>query len=210
MTLKLRDKAILHDLERFRAMTREHISQLHFSNLKNPVKETNTVLLRLKRDGYITVSKERRLYTYFPHKHIKKDSMKLNHYFAICDFYCELMKIQRPYLFEVEPRVDVKGGPEPDVLMIWKNTVFFCEIQRKFYSTKEWQEKMNRYETYFSSNKWKELSFQRDKPVFPVVWVIGTGKNVVKEQSFKCYHMSIEEMNQRLNERIKVTVKREG
>ena len=196
--LKIRDKAILSDLERFRAMTREQITQLHFTNVKHPVKESNAVLLRLKRDGYVAVSKERRMYTYFPHKHIKKDSTKLNHYLDIVSLYIDLNKHAKPYLFEVEPKLDSKGSPEPDVLLIWKNTVFFVELQRKHYSDKEWTGKMNRYETYYQSEKWKQLSFQPEKPIFPVVWIIGKGRGVANKQSFRCYNVTIEEMNSKL------------
>lgn len=197
--MRTRDKAIISDLERFRAMTREQISTLHFNNVKHPVKETNAVLLRLKRDGHLSASAERRMYTYFPAKSIKKNSSKLEHYLSIVDFYCNINKNSKPYKFDVEPKLAEKGVPEPDVFLIWNRTAFFVEIQRSNYTQKQWQEKMNRYEQYYLSGLWKGLEWQRaDKPLFPIVWIVGKGKGMIQGQSFRCIHATVNEMIERL------------
>lgn len=54
--MKKRDIAILNDLERFRVLSRNDIIDLHFANLKNPIASCNSVLKRLRRDGYIEVN----------------------------------------------------------------------------------------------------------------------------------------------------------
>lgn len=193
--MTMRDKAIVEDLQRFRCMTREQIEQLHFGSVKNKVNECNRVLLRLKRDGHIEVSKERRMYTYFPTKHIKKDSSKLNHFLAIGDFYCDIVKIDKPRIFEVEIKLGEKGYPEPDVMMIWKGTPFFVEIQRSDYSSKQWQAKMNRYEQYYQSNEWHKLDWQpKDKKVAPMVWIVGKGAGSLPGTSFRVFHATVEDM----------------
>jgi len=197
-----RDKAIIDDLQRFRAMTREQIARLHFNNIKNSTDQCNKVLLRLKRDGHVAVSKERRMYTYFPAKHIKKDSSKLNHFLAIADFYCELSKHDPVRRFDVEPKLGGKGYPEPDAFMIWRATPFFIEVQRSDYSSKQWQEKMNRYEQYYHSNDWQRLDWQpKDKKVLPVIWIVGKGPGMVQGTSFRVFHATVEEMVQKMNKR---------
>lgn len=197
-----RDKAIIADLQRFRAMTREQISALHFSSCKNATKEANSVLLRLRRDGHISASKERRMYTYFPSKSIKKDSSKLNHFLAIADFYCEISKHDKIKRFDVEPKIGGKGYPEPDVFMIWRGTPFFIEVQMSDYSSKQWLEKLNRYEQYYHTNDWQKLDWQpKDKKVLPMIWVCGKGPGMIQGTSFRVFHSTVEEMVNRLNKK---------
>src|SRR5690606_33003919 len=142
-------------------------------------------------DGHVAVSKERRMYTYFPSKHIKKDSSKLNHFLAIADFYCEINKHARPVRFDVEPKLGGKGYPEPDVFMIWRNTPFFIEVQQSVYSSKQWQEKLNRYERYYNTGEWQRLDWQpKDKKVLPVIWIVGKGPGPIQGSSFKVVHGS--------------------
>lgn len=192
-----RDKAILGDLARFRAMTREQIAMLHFSQVKNSVNECNRVMLRLVRDQFAAVSKERRMYTYFPIKHIKKDSSKLNHFLSIVDFYCDLQ--DKPKKFDVEVKLGYKGAPEPDAFMIWRNTPFFIEVQRSDYSSKQWQDKLNRYEQYFQSGEWQHLDWQpKDKKVQPMVWIVGKGPGMLTGTSFRLFHTSVDDMAQRM------------
>lgn len=197
--LRDRDKAIISDLERFRAMKREHISTLYFQHVKNPTKEANNVLLRLKREGHISVSTDRRMYTYYPAKSIKKNSSKLDHYLSIVDFYCLINQHNKPRRFDVEPKLDVKGTIEPDVFLIWNNTAFFVEIQKSDYSKKQWQDKMNRYEQYYQSGLWKNLDWQpQDKKLFPIIWIVGRGQGLIQGQSFRCIHATVEEMVERM------------
>lgn len=197
-----RDKAILGDLTRFRAMTREQIAMLHFNQVKNSVNECNRVMLRLVREQHAAVSKERRMYTYFPSKHIKKDSSKLNHFLAIVDFYCELSKHDRPKKFDVEVKLGDKGAPEPDAFAIWRNTAFYIEVQRSDYSTKQWQDKLNRYEQYFQSGEWQGLDWQpKEKKFQPFVWIVGKGPGMLTGTSFRLFHTSVDDMVQRMVKR---------
>lgn len=169
-----RDKAIIADLERFRCLTRDDVAELHFSAAKNPAKEANEVLLRLRRDGRIGVSKERRMYVYFPVPSIKKDSAKLGHFLAIAGFYRELCRHQRPYRFDVEPKLGGKGLPEPDAFVIWRGAPWYVEIQRSIYSERQWAEKLNRYEKYYLGGEWERAEWQpAERKVFPYVWVVG-------------------------------------
>jgi hypothetical protein len=171
--MKKRDLAIIKDLERFRCMTRDDIIDLHFKGLKNPVTCANTVLKRLRRDGYIEVSKERQPYIYFTAPaQIKKDSTKIPHFLKIVDFYKSVVMSSIPESFIVEPKYG-KGFMEPDGFMVWKRAPFFIEIQRSVYSEKVMNEKVKRYEAYFLSNEWQQEPWQPEhKKVFPVVILI--------------------------------------
>ncbi|CDN44176.1 Uncharacterized protein BN871_EI_00050 [Paenibacillus sp. P22] len=172
--MRERDKAIVTDLERFRVLTRDDIAELHFSGLRNPVREANNALLRLRREGHIAVSKERRKYTYFPMPSIKKDSAKIGHFLAIAEFFRQLRRIEEPRRFEVEPKYG-KGRPEPDAFVIWKATPWFIEIQRTVFSERVIKEKLDRYEAYFHSGEWERADWQPAKKIFPVVWISGVG-----------------------------------
>lgn len=197
--MKTRDKAIIADLERFRCLSRDDIAEIHFSNAKQPTREANTVLLRLRRIGEISVSKERRQFVYFPAKSIKKDSTKIPHFLRIAEFYRETNRHGAHRIFEVEPKLGGnRGVPEPDVFMIWKGIPWFVEIQRSIYTEKQWQEKMNRYEAYYLSGEWQQAEWQPEKKRFPYVWIIGKGRAGL-QQSFKVVQGSVEEMITRIS-----------
>lgn len=168
-----RDLAILNDLQRFRCLTRNDIIDLHFSNLKQPVTGCNTVLKRLRRDGYIEVSTNFQPFVYFPSPSpIKKDSAKIPHFLKIVEFYKSLLKYEEPRSFIVEPKYG-KGYMEPDSFMIWRKSPFFIEIQRSVYSDKVMQEKIKRYEEYYLSNEWQQEPWQPEtKKVFPTVLIL--------------------------------------
>ncbi|MEK4951970.1 replication-relaxation family protein [Bacillus sp. FSL W8-1127] len=171
--MRKRDLAIMRDLERFRCLTRDDIIDLHFSRLKQPVTCCNTVLKRLRRDGYIEVNTNHQPYLYFPSPaSIKKDSTKIPHFLKIVEFYKSLLKFEEPKTFIVEPKYG-KGYMEPDAFMIWKRAPFFVEIQRSIYSARVMDEKVKRYEEYFFSNEWQQEAWQpQNKKVFPAVIII--------------------------------------
>lgn len=171
--MRKRDLAIIRDLERFRCLTRDDIIDLHFSRLKQPVTCCNTVLKRLRRDGYIEVNTNHQPYLYFPSPaSIKKDSTKIPHFLKIVEFYKSLLKFEEPKTFIVEPKYG-KGYMEPDAFMIWKRAPFFVEIQRSVYSARVMDEKVKRYEEYFFSNEWQQEAWQpQNKKVFPAVIII--------------------------------------
>lgn len=171
--MKKRDLAILNDLQRFRCLSRDDIIELHFSHIKQPVTCCNTVLKRLRRDGYIEVSKERQPYIYFPSPApIKKDSTKIPHFLKIVEFYKCTKKYEDPKSFIVEPKYG-KGYMEPDAFMIWKRGPFFVEIQRSVYSDRVMDEKIKRYEDYYCSNEWQQEPWQpANKKVFPTILVV--------------------------------------
>ncbi|MEK5176934.1 replication-relaxation family protein [Heyndrickxia sp. FSL W8-0496] len=171
--MKKRDLAILNDLQRFRCLTRDNIIDLHFSHLKQPVTSCNTVLKRLRRDGYIEVNTNYQQYLYFVSPApIKKDSTKIPHFLKIAEFYISLLKFEPSKTFIVEPKYG-KGYMEPDAFMIWKRAPFFVEIQRSVYSDKMIKEKIKRYEDYYFSEEWKVEPWQpQNKKVFPAVLVL--------------------------------------
>lgn len=171
--MRKRDLAIIRDLERFRCLTRDDIIDLHFSRLKQPVTCCNTVLKRLRRDGYIEVNTNHQPYLYFPSPaSIKKDSTKIPHFLKIVEFYKSLLKFEEPKTFIVEPKYG-KGYMEPDAFMIWKRAPFFVEIQRSAYSARVMDEKVKRYDEYFFSNEWQQEAWQpQNKKVFPAVIII--------------------------------------
>jgi hypothetical protein len=173
-----RDKAILSDLERFRVLSRDDIIELHFSGLKTPVTQANSVLKRLRRDGYIEANTDPRKYLYFPSPApIKKDSQKIPHFLAIADFYRQLRRIEEPRTFEVEPKLG-KGMPEPDIFTIWSKMPIFVEIQRQQYGREKIEDKMKRYETYYYSDEWHALPWQPQgkQPIFPRVLIVGEAR----------------------------------
>ncbi|MBA9029330.1 replication-relaxation family protein [Peribacillus huizhouensis] len=171
--MRKRDLNILADLTRFRCMTRDDIITLHFEGLRNPITCCNTVLKRLRRDGYVEVNTSQHPYIYFPSPtSIKKDSAKIPHFLKIVEFYKSLLKFEPSSQFIVEPKYG-KGYMEPDAFMIWKRAPFFVEIQRSVYSEKVMNEKFIRYVTYYMSNEWKQESWQpADKKVFPKIILI--------------------------------------
>lgn len=171
--MRKRDLAILADLQRFRCMTRDNIIDLHFKGLKNPVTCCNTVMKRLRRDGYIEVNTSQQPYIYFSSPApIKKDSAKIPHFLKIVEFYRSLLNFEDPESFIVEPKYG-KGFMEPDAFMIWKRAPFFVEIQRSIYSEKVMSEKFRRYIPYYMSNEWQQEPWQpEDKKIFPKIILI--------------------------------------
>lgn len=146
--LTKRDKAIIADLNKFRAMDRDSIAELHFANLKSPHTAANNVLLRLLRDGHIQRSTAFTPYVYFgPDVSMKQTSAKIPHFLAILDVYKELKALGALESFMVEPKFGGKkdGYAEPDIYCLFRNTPFFIEVQRTVYSTKQMNEKMERY-----------------------------------------------------------------
>lgn len=147
-----RDKAIIKDLNRFRVMDRDSIAKIHFSNVKNPERAANNVLLRLLRDGEIQRSKSFVPYVYFgPNVIIKKDSAKIGHFLEILNTYKEMRKLGKLTTFMVEPKYGRKSIVEPDIFCEFRNTHFFIEVQRTLYSEKQMNEKINRYEEFYHS-----------------------------------------------------------
>jgi hypothetical protein len=150
--LTKRDKAIIKDLERFRVMDRNSIVELHFGGLKNPISATNSVLLRLLRDGHIQRSTTFQPYVYFgADLAIKKNSAKINHWLAILGVYKEMRKLGAVESFTVEPKFGGKGTVEPDIFVRFRKTDFFIEVQRTLYSDKQMRDKLDRYVALYHS-----------------------------------------------------------
>lgn len=196
--MRERDKAIIRDLERFRVMRRDDIAALHFSGVRRPVTECNKVLLRLRRERLIRAHTDTRQYLYFPLQGIKPTSTKLHHFLSILSVYRELTAAEPPREFMVEPKYGGKGLPEPDAFAIWKGGPWFIEVQRSAYGSKQWAEKLNRYEAYFRSEAWKKLPWQPKDPFFPNIWIVGAHRPTDKKRSIRVYTDSVREMLQKL------------
>jgi len=190
--MNARDKSIVEDLERFRCLSRDDIVDLHFAHTKHPITQANMVLKRLRRDGLVKCTTERRKYVYFPaDRSIKVDSQKINHFLAIADFYRQLKQVETPKVFDVEPKLGGKGLPEPDAFTIWKGAPWFIEIQRTHYTEKVMNEKLNRYEQYFVSGDWEKEPWQPTaKKIFPYIWIIGIGQYRLGQRPFKVFQTS--------------------
>lgn len=195
-----RDKSILADLERFRCLSRDDIADLYFSHTRQPITQTNLVLKRLRRDGLVKCSTERRKYIYFPAEYrIKPDSQKINHFLAIADFYRQIKRIEGPRVFDVEPKLGGKGLPEPDIFTIWKGAPWYVEIQRTHYSDKVMTEKLNRYEQYYIGGEWEKASWQPPgKRLFPYLWIVGKGTYKVEGRPFRVFQGSVDDMLKRI------------
>jgi hypothetical protein len=178
MRLSNRDKAIISDLQRFRVMSRDDITDLHFSNLKNPTNAANNVLKRLHRDNLIERNTNFVPYLYFPSDtKMKKYSQKTPHFLEIVKTYKDLIKHEQPEIFLVEPKyaVDgkVKGNVEPDCMTVWKRTPLFLEIQCTQYSEDVMKKKLERYEALYDSGVLDNETWQpTNKKVFPHVLII--------------------------------------
>ncbi|PGX77759.1 replication-relaxation family protein [Priestia megaterium] len=171
--LRKRDKEIIEALSLFRCLSRDQIAFMFFSNLKSPITSTNHVLKRLRRESYIVANTERQPYIYFLNPpSIKIGSQKINHYLAIADFYISVCKEEKPKVFRVEPRYG-GGFMQPDIFMIWKNNLFFIEIQNSIYSSEVMNGKINRYIDYYYSDEWRYKHLQNETiSEFPLVWII--------------------------------------
>jgi hypothetical protein len=150
--LRDRDKAIIHDLNRFRVMDRDSIAELHFNGLKRPKNAANNVLLRLLRMGLIQRSTSFSPYVYFgPDVNIKKNSSKIGHFLAILEVYKEIKRLGQLEDFLVEPKYGAKGTVEPDIYCVYRKTPFFIEVQKTIYSNNQMKEKMDRYLELYDS-----------------------------------------------------------
>lgn len=195
-----RDKAILADLERFRCLSRDDIAELHFSHTKHPVTHTNMVLKRLRRDGLIRCSTERRKYIYFPaERTMKTDSQKINHFLAIAEFFRQVRRFEIPRMFQVEPKLGGKGLPEPDAFMIWKGVPWYVEIQRTQFTQKVMNEKLNRYEGFYVGGEWEKEPWQpAGKKLFPYLWIVGVGRYRVEGQPYRVFQSTVDDMIKRI------------
>lgn len=184
--MKQRDKNIINDLQRFRVMSRDDITELHFKGLKNPTGNCNTVLKRLFRDGYIDRNTNTQPYLYFPkEKTIKKDSAKIPHFLEILHTYKDMMKYKIPSVFTVEPKYG-KGFMEPDIFTIWKGAPLWIEVQRSIYSEEVMLEKINRYEAYYDSGLIMKESWQpKDNPIFPAILILSSTRYPVESSRIK-------------------------
>lgn len=148
MSLTNRDKQIIKALDKFRVMDRDSVAELFFAGLKNPKYAANNVLLRLLRDGEIQRSTAFIPYCYFgPNILMKQQSQKIGHFLAILNVYKEMLKLGDLESFLVEPKYGRKkdGCSEPDIFAQFRRTPFFIEVQKTVYSTKQMDEKLERY-----------------------------------------------------------------
>lgn len=153
MSLTSRDKLIIKTLDKFRVMDRDSIAELFFAGLKNPRYAANNVLLRLLRDGEIQRSTAFVPYCYFgPNVRMKEQSQKIGHFLAILNVYKEMLKLGELESFLCEPKYGKKGEcSEPDIYAYFRKTPFFIEVQRTLYSTKQIEEKLERYVDLYNS-----------------------------------------------------------
>lgn len=171
--LSKRDKAIIHDLNRFRVMDRDSIAELHFSQLRNPKNAANNVLLRLLREGHIQRSTAFVPYCYFSTEtKMKKNSAKIGHFLAILNVYKDILKHGKLDTFLVEPKYGKKGMAEPDIFCIFRKTPFFIEVQKTIYSEKQMAAKMNRYTDLYNSGILLNELWQNERKTFPRLLIL--------------------------------------
>lgn len=159
-------------------LDRDQIISIHFSDTKQQVTNCNRVLQRLTLKRLIKADRSYRPYRYFlADRKIMLESQKSNHYSSIADVYIDMLQVDKPNVFEVEPKVGEKGTVEPDVFAVWKGTPFFIEVQRTVYTKKVMDAKIKRYEAFFDSEAWKEFT---DK--FPAILVITDHKYSIQSK----------------------------
>ncbi|MBB6449596.1 hypothetical protein HNR44_001545 [Geomicrobium halophilum] len=172
-------------------LTRDQLVALHFRGLRQPVKNCNFVMKRLRRDGEVKALTDGKQYVYMPAgSTIKKGSTKIPHFLRIADFYQELCEIERPQRFKVEPKIGEKGTVEPDIFMIWKQAPFFVELQRTTYGQRVFNEKMARYDHYYHGGEWKRSDWQPSgESLFPNVWIITSHRYEVSGDKRRSYQV---------------------
>lgn len=186
MSLSKRDKAIIRDLNRFRAMSLDDIAELHFSHLKRPKNSANNVLKRLVRDGKIKRSTAFQPYVYFgPDTNLKENSTKISHFLAIVQVYKDILRHGEIETFLVEPKYGPKGLVEPDIFCIFVSeygkTPFFIEVQNSVYSEKMMQEKLKRYAALYESGIIHREPWQDSKPIFPYILILTESRYALDE-----------------------------
>ncbi|PHD75975.1 hypothetical protein COF64_09945 [Bacillus sp. AFS043905] len=105
-------------------------------------------MLQLHRDGEIQRSTAFIPYCYFgPNVQMKQQSQKVGHFLAILNVYKEMLKLGDLESFLVEPKYGRKkdGCCEPDIYVHFRRTPFFIEVQKTVYSSKQMDEKLDRY-----------------------------------------------------------------
>ncbi|MDK7669299.1 hypothetical protein [Cytobacillus oceanisediminis] len=113
---------------------------------------------------------------------MKRNSQKINHFLAILGVYRELRKLGQLTVFNVEPKYLPKsqGGAEPDIFLQYRNTNFFCEVQRTLYSPKQLNEKLARYLTLYNSGVMSDP--------FPHVLILSADRyNIESEYPFRIF-----------------------
>jgi hypothetical protein len=192
MTMRERDTRILHDLARFRCLSRDDIVDLHFLGLVKKISRTNEVMRRLVDRGHEKVIRTAQPYLYFPaDMNINIASQKIDHFRAIFHVYKDMRQLGGLTRFDVEPKLGAKGTVEPDIFCIWKNAPFFVEVQHSnFYRNDYMAKKLARYDKYKYSRAWEQLDWQPNgKKYFPKIWIIGdrkySGVDVLQTKSVK-------------------------
>ncbi|PGO64006.1 hypothetical protein CN980_25895 [Bacillus cereus] len=188
MMLTNRDKQIISHLQQFRCLSRDDIIDLHFKKVKNAVTCCNTVMKRLCREGYTDVDTSQRPYVYFPYPSpIRKGSQKIRHFLAIVDVYKQLLQVESPKVFQVEPKYE-KGYMEPDIFTIWRKSPFFIEVQNSIYSKAVMQAKIKRYELYFHSMEWQKEPWQPTHAhVFPSLLLLTDSQYPISSSNFRIF-----------------------
>lgn len=198
--LSKRDEEIIKFVNQFRCVDRDSLAQLFFGTLKNPINGCNSVMVRLYRLGLVQRTQQYSPTVYLAaESKIKKNSQKILHYLAILDTYKRLCAYSTPRNVIVEDKVGAKGSVEPDLFCIFKSTPFYFEIQRTTYTQAQIDEKVRRYENYYLSDRWQELSWQPvDRPIFPVVAIITDTRYQIDSKYIRFIQVgSIDELMQR-------------
>lgn len=179
--MRKRDKGIIDSLVHFRALSRDQIAEMFFSHTKKPGTNANFALKRLRDRGLIDAYTKTQPYTYFPKPcRIKKDRQKVDHFIAIADFYLQLRKAGGELkFFHVEP--GYTNYVRPDICVLWKDAVFFVEIQCSHYTQQMIDDKLNRYHEYYSSGEWQLLPFQKENSAFPNIWIVADHKYQIEK-----------------------------
>ncbi|MBE2931314.1 hypothetical protein HPJ92_01915 [Anoxybacillus flavithermus] len=172
--MKKRDKEIIEALEKFKCLTRDQIASMFFKHTKKPHTNANFILKRLRRDGYITARTDKAFqqYVYFPNPpEIKKNSQKVDHYLLIAQIYIDMMKYDTVKQYDIEPIVD---DFIPDAFARWKGSRWFIEAQNSLYTSKQLEQKLQKYVEWYELGEWQYTQFVNDlKPIFPHVLIVG-------------------------------------
>ena len=188
--MKFRDLAIIKSLQTFTFLSTEQICELHFSNLTYPRVNANRVLKRLRLKGELGAITDRSFQSYIYYSSdskVKPNSQKRDHYMEIANTYIAMKNYSRVSNLKVEDKIPGAEEFRPDIACNWLDLDWIIEVQNSLFSRKQLEAKLNSYQKWYRSGKWKEVYAD-----FPNVLIVG---NINSKFDKSIYDFTIEWVN---------------
>lgn len=187
--MKKRDEAIIQDMYRFRAMTRDDIIALHFSNVKRGVNNCNTVMKRLRDNGEVDVIKSVKPFIYvIPHKENGYEPQQTKRYLELVSIYREMRQRGEVSIWETEPQLPGLQHT-PDAIAVWNGRPYFVETSYSASTVEKATAKIKSYQQYWKQRKlWREEGWHKpNQKSFPHVILITSKQMLLTSHGFRIY-----------------------